>query len=183
MRTFIALVGLVGVATLSLDGRDLDGPWPSIAWPSIPVAHAAEWDTVRPGESTQDAVRTQLGAPSKVASQRIEGYDGAQWIYEGDQAPRGMTRATVDFGLLTPQGYRADLVRVLRLEPRPGAFNRGTVIMGWGPPQRIGREKDVDVFFYEAGLLVYFNKDGDMALLMVFTPRQPPAAGGATPTR
>jgi len=144
---------------------------------------AAEWDTVRPGESTQAVVRTQFGEPTKIASQKVEGYDTAQWLYEGAQAPRGMIRATLDFGLLTPQGYRADIVRVMRLEPRPGIFPRETVLDGWGTPERHAREKDADVFFYESGLLVYFDKDGRYAQTMIFTPPQPPAQGAAPPTR
>lgn len=149
----------------------------------IGVARAAEWDAVRPGETTQAAVRTQFGEPTRVSSQKVEGYDSAQWLYEGDQAPRGMARVTVDFGLLTPQGYRAELVRVMRLEPRPGVFTRNTVIAGWGLPQRTGKDKDADVFFYESGLLVYFDKGGWLATTMIFTPPQRPGEGAAPPPR
>lgn len=145
------------------------------------VAHAAEWAGVEPGESTQETVRVQFGAPSKVSSQKVEGYDSPQWIYEGAQAPRGMTRVTLDFGLLTPQGYRADIVRVMRLDPRPGVFTRNTVIAGWGLPQGVSKEKDAEVFFYEVGLLVYFDKENWVAQTMFFTPRQPHVEGGATP--
>lgn len=162
MKALAALAGIVLAATIG-------------------AAHAADWAGVRPGESTQDTVRTQFGAPSKMSSQKVEGYDSAQWIYEGDQAPRGMTRVTVDFGLLTPRGYRPDVVRAMRLDPRPGIFKRSTVLAGWGPPQRAGKDKDAEVFFYEAGLLVYFDKDGGTAQTMVFTPRQPSGEGGGTP--
>jgi hypothetical protein len=71
----------------------------------------------------------------------------------------------------------------MKLEPRPGIFPRATVINGWGEPQRFGKEKDVDVFFYEAGLLVYFDKDGRFAQTMIFTPPQRPAEGAAPPSR
>jgi hypothetical protein len=118
-----------------------------------------------------------------VASQKLEGYDTAQWIYEGDQAPRGMRRVTIDFGLLTPQGYRADVVRVMRIEPRPGVFTRATVLAGWGVPQRVGKDKDADVLFYESGLIVYFEKAGERVETMIFTPPQPPAEAGALPKR
>jgi hypothetical protein len=67
----------------------------------------------------------------------------------------------------------------MRLEPRSGIFPRNTVLMGWGPPQRIGKEKDQDVFFYDEGLLVYFDREGRSAETMVFTPPQRPAEGGA----
>jgi hypothetical protein len=150
---------------------------------AVGTAAAAEWDSVRPGASTQDNVRTQFGGPSKQSSQKVEGYDSVQWLYEGPQAPRGMVRVTLDFGILTPQGYRADIVRVMRLEPRPGVFTRTTVLAGWGAPQRTGKDKDVDVFFYESGLLVYFDKVGWIAETMIFTPPQRPVEGGAPPTR
>src|SRR5687768_13307443 len=101
---------------------------------AVAGAEAAEWDAIRPGDSTQSAVRTQLGGATKVTSQKVEGYDTVQWIYEGSQAPRGMTRVTVDFGLLTPQGYRPDVVRQMILDPKPGVFTRTTVLSGWGEP-------------------------------------------------
>ena len=146
------------------------------------VAHAAEWGAVIPGESVQDTVRARYGAPTRMASQKLEGYDSAQWVYEGAQAPRGFSRATFDFGILTPKGYRADLVRTIRLEPRPGIFTRTTVLNGWGVPTRVGRDKDAEVFFYADGLLVYFNKEGWIAETMIFTPPQK-SAGGAGPAK
>jgi len=150
---------------------------------SATVAHAAEWDTLRPGESTQATVRERFGGATKVTSQKVEGYDTSQWIYEGAQAPKGMTRVTVDFGVLTPQGYRADVIRVMRLDVLPEIFNRSTILAGWGAPEKLGREKDADVFFYESGLLVYFDKDGWLAQTLIFMPPQRPEAGGAPPPR
>ena len=147
------------------------------------VAHAAEWDTIRPGETTQEAVRAQLGQPTKVTSAKVEGYDSVEWLYEGAQAPRGITRVSVSFGLLTPKGYRNDLVRIVKLAPEWGVFPRNTVLMGWGAPQRVGKENDNEVFFYESGLLVYFEKQGRMAETMIFTPPQRPGEGGAPPQR
>ena len=147
------------------------------------VAHAAEWDTIRPGASTQEAVRAHLGQPTKVTSAKVEGYDTTEWLYEGPNAPKGATRLVINFGLLTPQGYRADVVRLIRLEPRRGVFPRNTVVMGWGPPQGVGKEKEADVFFYDSGLLVYFDKEGRMAETMIFTPPQRPGAAGAPPPR
>jgi hypothetical protein len=135
-------------------------------------AHAAEWGAIVPGETAQDVVRSRYGAPTRMASQKVEGYDSPQWVYEGAQAPRGFTRATFEFGLLTPKGYRPELVRTIRLEPRPGIFTRTTVLNGWGVPTRVGRDKEVDVFFYADGLLVYFNKEGWIAETMIFTPPQ-----------
>jgi hypothetical protein len=138
------------------------------------AAHAAEWDTIRPGESTQAAVRAQFGQPTTVASEKVEGYDTARWIYEGAQAPRGIAKLTVDFGLLTPQGYKPDVVRVLQLQPRPGVFNRQTVLTGWGQPDGIKTENDVPSVFYQSGLIVNFDRAGWLVTQMVFTPPQTP---------
>ena len=146
-------------------------------------AHTAEWSNVRPGVSTLDNVRTQFGPPTQQSSQKVQGYDSVRWVYEGPQAPRGMVRVTVDFGLLTPQGYRADLARVMRLEPSPGIFTRTTVVGGWGMPQRTGKHKDADVFFYDSGLMVFFDKEGWLAQTMIFAPPQRPEKGGAPPAR
>jgi hypothetical protein len=136
-------------------------------------AVAAEWNTIRPGISTMEAVRARFGPASKRSVQKLEGYDAAQWVYEGAAAPPGITRLTVEFGLLTLLGFRADLVRDFSLVPKPGIFTRQTILNGWGVPMRVGREGDAEVFLYQAGLLVYFAKDGWDAQLMVFTPPQP----------
>jgi hypothetical protein len=145
------------------------------------AATAAEWGTLQPGTSTMEAVRARFGAASKTSTQKLEGYDAAQWIYEGTAAPPGLVRLTVDFGLLTPLGYRADTVRDFSLAPRPGIFTRQTVISGWGLPDRIGRSADTEVFLYVEGLLVYFDKEGWNAQLMMFTPPQPLPSEPAKP--
>ena len=139
----------------------------------VSPAGAAEWNTIRPGVSTMEMVRARLGPASKTSVQKLEGYDAAQWVYEGTAAPPGITRLTVDFGLLTLLGFRSDLVRDFSLVPKPGIFTRRTILNGWGPPSRVGREGDAEVFLYQAGLLVYFAKDGWDAQLLVFTPPQP----------
>jgi len=142
-----------------------------LAWATS--ARAAEWQTIRPGDSTQEAVRGQFGQPSKVTSQKVEGYDSTQWLYEGEQAPRGITRMTIDFGLLTPKGYRADIVRTMQLQPKFGVFTRQTVVMGWGSPQGIKTEAGADSIFYLSGLIVRFDKDNWHVTSMLFTPPQP----------
>jgi hypothetical protein len=86
---------------------------------------------------------------------------------------------TVDFGLMTPKGYQAELVRTFKLEPRPGAFDRASVTTGWGTPDGVGRDGEIDFFFYKEGLFVYFDKDGQRVVSMVFTPPQPPPANVA----
>jgi hypothetical protein len=82
----------------------------------------------------------------------------------------------VDFGLMTRNGYRADLVRALRLEPKPGAFDRNAIMVGWGPPAGVGKDGDAEFFFYKEGLFVYFAKDGNAVISLTFTPPQLPPA-------
>jgi hypothetical protein len=168
VRRLRRVIGLLGAAAILAVG---------------PAAGAAEWGTIMPGTSTMEAVRTRFGPASKTSTQKQEGYDAAQWSYEGTAAPPGFTRLTVEFGLLTPAGFRADLVRDFTLTPKPGIFNRKTIINGWGVPNRIGRENDLEVFLYQEGLIVYFGQDGWEAQLMVFTPPQPLSAEPAPPKR
>jgi hypothetical protein len=79
----------------------------------------------------------------------------------------------VEYGILQQDTYRPESVRAFRLEPHPGTFNRGVVTNGWGFPDRMGREGDSDIFLYRDGLLVYFDKSGWNARLMLFTVPQP----------
>ena len=158
MRCLVLVLGLVLVAS---------------------VAHAAAWDTIQPGESTQEAVRAQFGQPTKVTSRKVDGYDSAQWLYEGPQAPRGLAKLTIDFGLLTPQGYKPQIVRVMELLPKPGVFTRQTITLGWGVPQGIKTENGVESVFYQEGLIVRFDKDGWLATSLVFTPPQTLPDGSA----
>jgi outer membrane protein assembly factor BamE (lipoprotein component of BamABCDE complex) len=136
------------------------------------AAQAAEWQTIRPGESIQDDVRAQFGQPTRVTSRQIEGYDSPRWQYEGAQAPRGILRVTIDFGLLSPQGYKANVVRVMQVEPRPGVFSRETILTGWGEPDGVKTENGIPSILYQSGLIVTFDKDGKAATLLVFTPPQ-----------
>ena len=148
----------------------------------VPAA-AAEWGQINPGETTQAVVRARYGAPTKQTTQKIEGYDAEQWVYEGTRAPAGIARMTIDFGLLAPSGYNKDVVRTFRLEPKPDIFNRKLVLDGWGLPGRIGKEGDLEFFLYREGLLVYFNAAGEQVTAMIFTPPQPlpPAEGTLVP--
>jgi len=148
---------------------------------TAPVS-AAEWQTIRAGESTQAQARTQFGAATKTTSQKVEGYDSVQWLYEGGQAPKGVRRLTIDFGILTPQGYRPDVVRQMLVEPAPGVFVRPTVLAGWGEPDGVATEGEAKVMSYRSGLFVYFDKDGWNVERMYFTPPQP-ATTGAPPRR
>lgn len=145
------------------------------------AALAAEWGTIVPGTTTMESVRAQYGGPTRTESQKLDIYDTTSWVYEGAQAPRGLVRLLVDFGILQARGYRQDVVRSFRLEPKPGVFTRGTVILGWGQPDRVGKQAGSDVFVYAQGLVVIFAKDGGPAQTMVFTPPQP--LEPATPSR
>ena len=149
---------------------------------AVPAA-AAEWGEIKPGVTTQAEVRARYGAATRTTPQKVEGYDTQQWLYEAAQAPAGITKLIVDFGLLTPSGYKPELVRAFRLEPKPEIFNRKLVVDGWGPPTRLGKEGELEFFLYEEGLLVYFSPDGNV-LAMIFTPPQKiPSAPAARPQR
>jgi hypothetical protein len=132
-------------------------------------AMAAEWGGIVPGVSTPDDVRKRYGAPTKSEKMKVEGYDTDQWTYEGARAPVGVKRMIVDFGLLRPDGYKPSLVRLLRIEPKPGVFDQQWVLLGWGMPDGENTVDGVPAFFYRAGLIVYFDKDAKNAVNMVFT--------------
>ena len=142
------------------------------------VAFGAGWGTIDPGTSTLEDVRARFGPPSRESQKKVEGYDTAEWVYEGARAPSGIIRMVVEFGLLTPQGYKATAVRALRLEPKPKIFGRDTIVDGWGVPERMAEQGDRDVFLYESGLIVTFDKEGISAASMVFMVPQKLAPGG-----
>jgi hypothetical protein len=140
------------------------------------TAGAADWGGVTPGITTIKDVRDRYGAPSKQATLKVEGYDTTQWIYEGAQAPTGLVRMTVDFGLLTAPGYNPSLVRIMKLEPKPLIFGRYTVVQAWGVPDGITRQEGLLTFFYKDGLFVIFDKEEENATTMVFSVPQPTAS-------
>jgi hypothetical protein len=142
---------------------------------------AEQWGGIEPGESTMTSVRRLRGEPTRKGTQKVDGYDTAEWIYEEGQAPPGLRRLTVDFGLMTRAGYKAELVRSLKLEPKPGAFDRGSIVTGWGAPAGVGKDGDFDFFFYKEGLFVYFDQDGKHVTSLVFTPPQLPPGQAAPP--
>jgi hypothetical protein len=147
-----------------------------LAIPMAPAA-ASEWGTIVPGTTTMEAVRAQHGGPTKTEAQKTDNYDTASWVYEGAQAPVGLLRMVVDFGILHAGGYRRDVVRSFKIEPKPGVFNRKIVLAGWGPPDRVGRQGETEVFYYSEGLVVMFDKEGLQAQTLVFTPPQPVDSG------
>ncbi len=136
----------------------------------VPVAApAADWGGIEPGVTTLDRVKERYGPPSQETRPKVEGYDTVQWVYEGDRAPAGLVRMTVDFGLLTPSGYKPAVVRLLKLEPKPLIFGRNTVIQGWGLPDGMGTQEGVLTFFYKEGLFVIFDKEKANAVTMIFS--------------
>jgi hypothetical protein len=146
-------------------------------------AAAEQWGGIEPGESTMAVVKNLRGTPTRTAKQKVDNYDTEEWVYEDAKAPGGIRRLTVDFGLVTPSGYRPDLVRSLKLDPKPGAFDKESVTTGWGAPAGVGKEGEVEFFFYKEGLFVYFAKDGHGVATMTFTPPQPPPPGTPLPGR
>jgi len=147
------------------------------------AACAATWGGIEPGATTVDQVRERYGAPSKETKQKTENYDTTTWIYEGPKAPGGVTRMVVDFGILKPDGYKPNVVRVFVLEPKPDIFPVQTVLDGWGRPSAAGNQGGYPTMLYEAGLIIIFDKQGSWAESMTFTVPQPlpknPAAGAA----
>jgi hypothetical protein len=154
----------------------------AVAGGPLPVS-GLEWGLIDPGRTTMDAVRARYGEPTRATSEKSDGYDVAQWVYEGEQAPVGMERMVVDFGILTPQGYRAQIVRSLLLHPRPGAFNRALVVQGWGQPTGVGEQSGFPTFLYEDGLFVSFDGDVWVVKTMLFTPKQTIPATQSAPPR
>ena len=154
-----------------------------LLWGGLGPAIAEEWGGIDPGVTTADQVRARYGAPSKETRAKAEGYDVLTWVYEDARAPGGIQRMTVDYGLLTPQGFKATVVRLLRLEPKPKIFGRNTVIQAWGVPDGLSKQNEADVFFYRSGLLVNFDKQGDEATLLTFTPPQPDTTPKSAPKR
>jgi hypothetical protein len=141
----------------------------------VPVrpAAAAEWGDIRPGISTTANVRELYGAPTKTSKDKVDNYDTETWIYDEPKAPAGLKRLTVEYGLMVAEKYQPSVVRALRVEPQPGGFTRRIIILGWGTPDRTGRDGNTDVFVYYEGLIVYFDDTGQDAKLVLFTVPQP----------
>jgi hypothetical protein len=149
------------------------------------AACAAGWGGIEPGETTLEQVRERYGAPSKETKQKIETYDTVTWIYEADKSPAGINRMVVDFGILKPDGFKPNLVRVFVIEPKPTIFAVQTVVDGWGTPTATGDSNGYPTIAYEAGLVVVFDKQSLWAESMTFTVPQPlprsPAAAAPGP--
>jgi hypothetical protein len=141
------------------------------------TAHATEWGGITPGVTTLEQVRERYGAPSKESKTKLENYDVITLTYEGPKAPAGMTRLVVDVGWLAKDGYKPNVVRVFRIEPRPLIFPIQAVMDGWGLPSAAGDSGGRPTFFYEEGLVVIFDPKGIYAENMSFSLPQPLPAG------
>ncbi len=137
------------------------------------AACAASWGGIEPGETTLEQVRERYGPPSQETKQKVDTYDTTTWIYEAGKAPEGINRMVVDFGILKPDGFKANLVRVFVIEPRPSIFAVQTVVDGWGMPSAAGDSAGFPTMVYEAGLVVVFDKQTLWAESMTFTVPQP----------
>jgi hypothetical protein len=149
----------------------------TLAYP--PSTPASEWGLINPGETAMDAVRRHYGNPTRAITQKVDGYDSAEWVYEEGQAPTGMVRMVVEFGMLTPTGYLPQIVRSVLLHPKPGTFNRPLIVQGWGPPTATGQQSGSPAYLYEEGLFVVFDEAVWEVKTMLFVPKQqipPPAA-------
>ena len=143
----------------------------------ISPAHAEEWGGIIPGKTVKFQVRERFGPPSREVAKQVEGYNTTEWFYEQAKAPQGIREMHVQFGLLTPQGFNANMVRALTLTPRPGVFTRAHILTGWGRPDQVGseQEKGQRIFVYKSGLVVIFDKSDQLAETLLFTPPQPGA--------
>lgn len=149
----------------------------------IRPALAAEWGNITPGVTTTEQVREFYGQPSRETSAKVEGYDTRQWIYERSQAPEGLVRLIVDFGLLLPDGYKPSVVRLVTLESKRLIFGRKTVIDGWGVPDRAGTRDGFETFFYRDGLFVVFdNEEIKSATRLIFSIPQPEVPPKSAPS-
>jgi hypothetical protein len=144
------------------------------------AACAASWGGIEPGETTQEQVRERYGAPSKETKQKIDNYDTTSWTYEGDKVTSGINRMIVDFGILKPDGFKPNLVRVFSIEPRPTIFAVQTIVDGWGLPAAAGDQNGFPTMVYEAGLVVVFDKETLWAQSLTFTVPQPLPQAPAT---
>jgi len=149
---------------------------------ALPAA-AAEWGDIRPGITTSAQVRALYGAPTKSSKEKVDKYDTETWVYDEPKAPAGLKRLTVEYGLVVAEKYQPDVVRAFRIEPQPGGFTRRIVILGWGNPDRSGRDGDTDVFVYYEGMIVYFDETGQDAKLILFTVPQPRDPADTAPRR
>lgn len=145
-----------------------------------PIAlSAADWGGITPGKSTQEDVRRLFGPPTQARTRTEDSHQTQEWTYEGAQAPPGLIKLEVKFGLLAPEGFKPTVVRALVLYPKENLFPLATIQTGWGRPSRQGthQESGRPVIEYDEGLVIFLDKEGRWAEEMYFViPQRPPAA-------
>src|SRR2546430_5071314 len=129
----IVLMMLAGVVALGLAG----------------TAQASEWGGIAPGVTTLEQVRERYGAPSKESKTKLENYDITTLTYEGPRAPAGMNRLVVEVGWLAKDGFKPNVVRGFRLQPRPLLFPIQAIMGGSGLPPPPGESGGRPTFFYQ----------------------------------
>lgn len=142
---------------------------------NIQVAWADGWGGLVPGSSVQKEVRDLYGPPSKETKGQEEGYATVEWTYEGGKTPEGLTRVVIAFGLLTPKGYRPEVVRSITIYPKPRIYTVEGILQGWGEPDRLGTEAGSDkvIFFYKSGFLARLDTSRAFAEYLLYTVEQP----------
>lgn len=141
-------------------------------------ADAESWGGITPGETTRREVEARYGRPSRERTVTEEGRTAAEWTYAGVQAPRGLDRMIVSFGLLRPPGFAPDVVRGLTLHPKPRVFTLQAITNGWGVPEAVGTEQATgrSALRYDAkGLLIVLDRTGQWAEVLVLAPERPRA--------
>ena len=141
---------------------------------------AESWGGLTPGETVRAGVEALYGRPSRERSLIEEGRTVAEWTFTGAQAPRGLERMVISFGLMAGGVFVPDVVRAVTLYPKPHVFALRVILGGWGSPDAIGTEEASGrpTFHYRSrGLLIILDKTGSWAELLLFGPRLP--AGGS----
>ncbi|HEV8309537.1 MAG TPA: hypothetical protein VGW35_17895 [Methylomirabilota bacterium] len=150
--------------------------WATAVFVSLALAgalEAAEWGGIVPGVSSRRDVETLYGRPSRERTVVEESRTVPEWTYLGERAPRGLERMIISFGLIGPEGFRADLVRGVAIYPKPRIFTLDTIANAWGKPDAMGTNEQTGqgVLRYDAkGLLVVMHRSGDWAEVLLFAP-------------
>jgi hypothetical protein len=141
-------------------------------------ARAASWGGITPGETTRTELLAHYGPPTQERSVVEEGHTVPELTYAGSQAPPGLVRMVVSFGLIRSGQLDPDLVRALTIYPEARVFTAAQIAIGWGTPEAIGADEQTkrSVIRYESkGLFVVMDPTGSWAEMMLFAP-VPPAA-------
>lgn len=140
------------------------------------AARAATWGGITPGTTTLAEVRALHGTPSRERTVSEGGRSAPEWTYAGEQAPLGLERMVVSFGLIRDERFLPEVVRAVALYPRPRIFTVAHVTQGWGKPDALGTEEQTrrPAMRYERlGLLVVLDPQGEWAEMLLLAPEKP----------